>query len=166
MCPESPAVIDRDPEADDPLTLTLTLGGHLFRLLGPRRYGKTTLLGVYSRQLSARAWRPSWSTCRRCCQSPRSWSGSSVPTTGSKARYESACRRCLEPGTSACHWAAVLLRLLELPRELDPLPATQTTEYIERRFARARRDPGSALRPLLEFARGRPQRSMMLAHYL
>src|ERR1700757_4014172 len=35
-------MIDRDPEADD--LLALTEGGHSFRLVGPRRYGKTTLL--------------------------------------------------------------------------------------------------------------------------
>src|SRR5579875_3466002 len=35
-------MIDRDPEADD--LLALADGGHSFRLVGPRRYGKTTLL--------------------------------------------------------------------------------------------------------------------------
>ena len=35
-------MIDRDPEADD--LLALAQGGHSFRLVGPRRYGKTTLL--------------------------------------------------------------------------------------------------------------------------
>jgi hypothetical protein len=35
-------MIDRDPEADD--LLALAEGGHSFRLVGPRRYGKTTLL--------------------------------------------------------------------------------------------------------------------------
>jgi uncharacterized protein len=35
-------MIDRDPEADD--LLALAAGGHSFRLVGPRRYGKTTLL--------------------------------------------------------------------------------------------------------------------------
>lgn len=35
-------MIDRDPEADD--LLSLAEGGHSFRLVGPRRYGKTTLL--------------------------------------------------------------------------------------------------------------------------
>src|ERR1700678_3893707 len=34
--------IDRDPETDD--LLALAEGGHSFRLVGPRRYGKTTLL--------------------------------------------------------------------------------------------------------------------------
>jgi hypothetical protein len=40
LAPED--MIDRDPEADD--LLTLSEGGHSFRLVGPRRYGKTTLL--------------------------------------------------------------------------------------------------------------------------
>lgn len=35
-------MIDRDPEADD--LLALAAGGHSFRLVGARRYGKTTLL--------------------------------------------------------------------------------------------------------------------------
>ena len=35
-------MIDRDPEADE--LLALAEGGHSFRLVGPRRYGKTTLL--------------------------------------------------------------------------------------------------------------------------
>src|SRR5436309_15982670 len=35
-------MIDRDPEADD--LLALAEGRHSFRLVGPRRYGKTTLL--------------------------------------------------------------------------------------------------------------------------
>src|SRR4029077_11123787 len=40
LAPEE--MIDRDAEADD--LLALALGGHSFRLVGPRRYGKTTLL--------------------------------------------------------------------------------------------------------------------------
>jgi predicted AAA+ superfamily ATPase len=35
-------MIDRDPEAED--LFNLARGGHSFRLVGPRRYGKTTLL--------------------------------------------------------------------------------------------------------------------------
>jgi uncharacterized protein len=53
-----------------------------------------------------------------------------------------------------------------VPRELEPLPRSETGAYVERRFARTGRDPGGALEPLLEFTRGHPQRSMMLAHYL
>src|SRR5438270_12326738 len=40
LAPED--MIDRDPEAED--LLALASGGHSFRLVGPRRYGKTTLL--------------------------------------------------------------------------------------------------------------------------
>src|SRR5438874_4674050 len=40
LAPEE--MIDRDPEADD--LLALAEGGHSFRLVGARRYGKTTLL--------------------------------------------------------------------------------------------------------------------------
>jgi hypothetical protein len=40
LAPEE--MIDRDLEADD--LLALVEGGHSFRLVGPRRYGKTTLL--------------------------------------------------------------------------------------------------------------------------
>src|SRR6201999_318565 len=40
LAPEE--MIDRDSEADD--LLALAEGGHSFRLVGPRRYGKTTLL--------------------------------------------------------------------------------------------------------------------------
>src|SRR3984885_851766 len=40
LAPEE--MIDRDAESDD--LLTLAEGGHSFRLVGPRRYGKTTLL--------------------------------------------------------------------------------------------------------------------------
>ena len=35
-------MIDRDPEAEE--LLAIAEGGHSFRLVGPRRYGKTTLL--------------------------------------------------------------------------------------------------------------------------
>src|SRR5579884_3586078 len=35
-------MIDRDPEAEE--LFRLAVGGHSFRLVGPRRYGKTTLL--------------------------------------------------------------------------------------------------------------------------
>ena len=40
LAPED--MIDRDPEAEE--LLALAEGGHSFRLVGPRRYGKTTLL--------------------------------------------------------------------------------------------------------------------------
>lgn len=53
-----------------------------------------------------------------------------------------------------------------LPMELGPLPADETASYIEDRFRRTGRDPGDALAPLLAFARGHPQRTMLLAHQL
>jgi hypothetical protein len=38
--------------------------------------------------------------------------------------------------------------------------------YVDDRFRQTGRAIGAALAPLLEFTRGHPQRSMMLAHYL
>jgi len=52
------------------------------------------------------------------------------------------------------------------PIELGPLPADELAEHITERFARARRDPGEALGPLLDAAEGHPQRAMLLAHHL
>jgi hypothetical protein len=49
---------------------------------------------------------------------------------------------------------------------LSPLPLDQTAEYIDRRFRRGKRKPGSALQALIEFTRGHPQRTMLLAHFL
>jgi hypothetical protein len=53
-----------------------------------------------------------------------------------------------------------------VPRSLDPLPIDAVADYVQGRFERTGRDAGSALAPFLEFTRGHPQRSMMLAHYL
>jgi hypothetical protein len=53
-----------------------------------------------------------------------------------------------------------------VPRHLDPLPLDAVAVYVSERFQRGGRDPGAALSPLLDFTRGHPQRSMMLAHYL
>jgi hypothetical protein len=53
-----------------------------------------------------------------------------------------------------------------VPRSLEPLPIADVAAYISRRFKQTGRDAGGALTPLLEFTRGHPQRSMMLAHYL
>jgi hypothetical protein len=47
-----------------------------------------------------------------------------------------------------------------------PLPLADVGDYVALRFQQTRRDVGRALAPLLEFTRGHPQRSMMLAHYL
>ena len=53
-----------------------------------------------------------------------------------------------------------------VPRNLAPLPLDDVGEYVASRFRQTGRDAGTALAPLLEFTRGHPQRSMMLAHYL
>jgi hypothetical protein len=53
-----------------------------------------------------------------------------------------------------------------VPYPLGPLPAGKTGDYITRRFAATGRDAGAALDPLLTFARGHPQRTMLLAHHL
>jgi uncharacterized protein len=53
-----------------------------------------------------------------------------------------------------------------VPRQLAPLPLDEVADYVTARFQRTGRDVGSALAPMLEFTRGHPQRSMMLAHYL
>jgi hypothetical protein len=50
--------------------------------------------------------------------------------------------------------------------ELGPLPVEPTAAYLEDRFRATGRDIGSALDPLLAFARGHPQRTMLLAHHL
>ncbi len=53
------------------------------------------------------------------------------------------------------------------PIPLGPLPADALAEAITERFAaHAGRDPGDALGPLLDAARGHPQRAMLLAHHL
>jgi uncharacterized protein len=53
-----------------------------------------------------------------------------------------------------------------VPKQLAPLPIDAVAGYVTGRFEQTGRDVGSALAPLLEFTRGHPQRSMMLAHYL
>ncbi len=53
-----------------------------------------------------------------------------------------------------------------VPKSLAPLPIDDVGAYVEGRFERTGRDAGPALAPMLEFTRGHPQRSMMLAHYL
>lgn len=53
-----------------------------------------------------------------------------------------------------------------VPVELDPLPDDVTANVIEARFRATSRDVGSALDPLLQFARGHPQRVMLVAHHL
>ncbi len=53
-----------------------------------------------------------------------------------------------------------------VPKRLRPLPLEQAEDYVRERFRRTGRDPGDALAALLAFARGHPQRTMMLAHFL
>ncbi len=50
--------------------------------------------------------------------------------------------------------------------ELAPLAPTDVAEYVGGRFARANREIGSALGPLLDFCEGHPQRTMLLAHFI
>ena len=49
---------------------------------------------------------------------------------------------------------------------LPPLSAEDVSLELERRFGRSGRDPGDALSELVRFARGHPQRVMLLAHHL
>lgn len=52
------------------------------------------------------------------------------------------------------------------PIELAPLDPVDVSDFVADRFARTNRDPGDALGPLLDAARGHPQRTMLLAHAL
>ena len=72
------------------------------------------------------------------------------------------------PGVMAQLFADPARPLLDqaVPRSLEPLPIADVAAYVERRFRQTGRDIGAALTPLLEFTRGHPMRSMMLAHYL
>ena len=245
-------MIDRDPEADD--LLALAEGGHSFRLVGPRRYGKTTLL----RRILEAAEQQGTATVLVDLQDVLSIAEIVVRIERGYERLKGPVRRHVEnllrAGTSACPLAAagsrrrssatrnvdaesVLLRLLELPtalfdregtaslivfdeiqdvlpcrgptarsavsssirarppptpsparprascsscsrtrggrcstrrsrRHLAPLPLADVGDYVARRFRQTGRDAGTALAPFLEFTRGHPQRSMMLAHYL
>jgi hypothetical protein len=245
-------MIDRDPEADD--LLALAVGGHPFRLIGPRRYGKTTLL----RRVLESADREGMATVlvdledvlsiaeivvriergyqrlkgqmrRRIDALFRSWDiGLSLGGGGFTATLqrnanvdaESVLLRLLElptelfdrdgtrslivfdeiqdvlavrgadgkirsviqhqgdaatyafagsaPGVMEQLFADPKRPLLDqaVPRNLSPLPLDAVADYVEARFKRTRKDVGSALAPLLEFTRGHPQRSMMLAHYV
>jgi hypothetical protein len=245
-------MIDRDPETED--LLALSEAGHSFRLVGPRRYGKTTLL----RRVLGSAEREGIAAVLVDLQDVLSVAEIVVRIERAYERLKGAVRRHVEslfrtwniglslggggftatlqrnPNADA---ESVLLRLLELPRalfdrqgttslivfdeiqdvlavqgadgklrsviqhqgeaatygfagsapgvmhhlftdpasplleqavprHLDPLPLDAVAEYVSQRFERGGRDPGAALSPLLEFARGHPQRCMMLAHYL
>lgn len=245
-------MIDRDPEAED--LLALAAGRHSFRLVGPRRYGKTTLL----RRILSAAEREGTATVLVDLQDVLSIAEIVVRIERGYDRLKGPVRRHVEsffrswniglslggggftavlqrnPNVDA---ESVLIRLLELPaamfdrdgttsliafdeiqdvlavpgadgkirsviqhqgeaatyafagsapgvmqhlfadprrplldqavpRQLAPLPLDDVGDYVARRFDQSGRDVGSALAPLLEFTRGHPQRSMMLAHYL
>jgi uncharacterized protein len=250
LAPEE--MIDRDPEADD--LLALAHGGHSFRLVGPRRYGKTTLL---RRVLEAaeheglatvlvdlqdvlsiaeivvrieRAYERLKGPLRRTVENLfRTWNiGLSLGGGGFTATLqrnpnvdpESVLLRLLElpsalfdrdgttsliifdeiqdvlavegadgkirsviqhqtqaatygfagsaPGVMQHLFADPKRPLLDqaVPKELAPLPLEDVADYVAARFRATQRDVGAALAPLVEFTRGHPQRSMMLAHYL
>ena len=250
LAPED--MIDRDGEAAD--LLALAEGSHSFRLVGPRRYGKTTLL----RRVLAAAEHEQMATVLVDLQDVLSIGEIVVRIERAYDRLKGPIRRSVENllrtwniglalgggGFTATlqrnpnvDVESVLLRLLELPaalferdgtvslivfdeiqdvlavpgadgkirsviqhqgdaatyafagsapgvmqqlfsdprrplldqavpRNLAPLPLHEVAAYVERRFTRSGRDVGSALAPMLEFTRGHPQRSMMLAHYL
>jgi predicted protein tyrosine phosphatase len=245
-------MIDRDPEAED--LLALAEGGHSFRLVGPRRYGKTTLL----RRVLEAAEREGMATVLVDLQDVLSISEIVVRIERGYERLKGPVRKSVENllrswniglslgggGFTATLQRnpnvdpeSVLLRLLELPaalfdrhgttslivfdeiqdvlsvsgadgkirsviqhqsdaatyafagsapgvmhelfadpkrplldqavpKSLVPLPLDDVAKYVGDRFKRTGRDAGPALAPLLEFTRGHPQRSMMLAHYL
>lgn len=245
-------MIDRDLEAED--LLALAEGGHSFRLVGPRRYGKTTLLrrvlaGAEHQGMATvlvdlqdvlsiaeivvrieRGYQRLKGPVRNAVESFfRSWNiGLSLGGGGFTATLqrnpsvdaESVLLRLLEvpvalferdgttslivfdeiqdvlavPGadgkirsviqhqTDAATYAfagsapGVMQQLFAdpkrplldqaVPRSLAPLPLDDVAEYVAARFRLTGRDVGAALTPLLEFTRGHPQRSMMLAHYL
>jgi hypothetical protein len=245
-------MIDRDADTDD--LLALAEGGHSFRLVGPRRYGKTTLL----RRVLEAAGREGIATVLVDLQDVLSIAEIVVRIERGYDRLKGPIRKNIEnllrtwniglslggggftatlqrnPHVDA---ESVLLRLLELPaelfdrngttsliafdeiqdvlavtgadgkirsviqhhgeaatyafagsapgmmrelfaepsrplldqavpRSLAPLPINDVADYILARFAQSKREPGAALAPLLEFTRGHPMRSMMLAHYL
>jgi hypothetical protein len=250
LAPEE--MIDRDVESEE--LLALAAGGHSFRLVGPRRYGKTTLL----RRVLEAAEREGMATVLVDLQDVLSVAEIVVRIERAYERLKGSVRRSIEalfrawniglslggggftatlqrnPNVDA---ESVLLRLLELPsalferdgttslivfdeiqdvlavpgadgkirsviqhqaeaatygfagsapgfmqqlfadpkrplldqavpKSLPPLAAADVADYVEARFRRTERRAGPALAPLVEFARGHPQRSMMLAHYL
>ncbi len=209
-------MIDRDGEAEN--LFALADGGHSARLVAPRRYGKTTLLGRVLRQAGevglptalvdlhgvltmgaivvrierAYAARLKGPIRRAADALLRSWNvGLSLGGGGFTALLQS------NPKVDA---ESVLLRLLDLPTKLaektgkrsviafDEIQDLLRVEgadgvirsviqhqvealddagvYIDEQFQRTDRDPGDALTPLVSFARGHPQRTMLLAHHL
>jgi hypothetical protein len=246
-------MIDRDPEADE--LLALAAGRHSFRLVGPRRYGKTTLL----RRVLEAAEREGMATVLVDLQDVLSIAEIVVRIErGYQDRLKGPIRKHVDNLLRAWNIGislvgggftaslqrnpnidaeSVLLRLLELPaelfkregitslivfdeiqdvlavagadgkirsviqhhadaatyafagsapgvmeqlfadpkrplldqavpKELAPLPLDEVASYVEARFERSGRKPGTGVGFMTEFARGHPQRSMMLAHYL
>jgi hypothetical protein len=250
LAPEE--MIDRDPEADE--LLALAQGRHSFRLVGPRRYGKTTLL----RRVLEAAEQQGMATVLVDLQDVLSIAEIVVRLERGYQRLKGPVRRSVENLLRAWNIGlslggggftatlqrnpnvdpeSVLLRLLELPvalferdgttslivfdeiqdvlavpgadgkirsviqhqteaatygfcgsapgfveqlfadpkrplleqavpSELAPLPLDDVAAYVERRFTQTGRETGGALTPMIEFTRGHPQRSMMLAHHL
>jgi hypothetical protein len=245
-------MIDRDPEAEE--LLALAEGGHSFRLVGPRRYGKTTLLrrvleaaerekvatvlvdlqdvlsigeivvrieraydrlkGPIRRNVDAlfRSWNiglalggggftatlqrnpnvDAESVLLRLLELPRAlFERTGMPSLiafdeiqdvlavpGADGKIRSVIQHQVEAATYAFAGSApgVMQQLFAdpkrplldqaVPKNLAPLPLDEVGAYVARRFEQTRRDVGTALTPMLEFTRGHPQRSMMLAHYL
>jgi hypothetical protein len=246
-------MIDRVVEASD--LLRLAEGGHSVRLVGPRRYGKTTVLravldaadeagmatalvdledvlslgGIvvrleraYARRLKGplrarvdglfSAWNiglslggggfsatlqrsPSTNVeavLLRLLDLPRELHDRTgtrslivfdeiqdiLAVNGADGQIRSVIQHHLDPASYAFAGSAPALMerlfadprrpLLEqaVPKHLAPLPAVDVAQYITSRFQGTDRDPGDALALLLEFSRGHPQRSMLLAHYL
>jgi uncharacterized protein len=250
LAPEE--MIDRDSDAEE--LLALTEGAHSFRLVGPRRYGKTTLL----RRVLEAAERNGTATVLIDLQDVLSIAEIVVRIERGYERLKGPVRRHVEnlfrtwniglslggggftatlqrnPSIDA---ESVLLRVLELPKalfdrdgttslivfdeiqdvlavpgadgkirsviqhqgeaatyafagsapgvmqqlfadpkrplldqavpkHLDPLPLDDVADYVAAHFRQTQRTADAALAPLLEFTRGHPQRSMMLAHYL
>ena len=250
LAPED--MIDRDPEAEE--LLALAEGGHSFRLVGPRRYGKTTLL----RRVLQAAEQEKIATVLVDLQDVLSIGEIVVRIERGYDRLKGPIRRTVDQffrswniglalgggGFTAAlqrnpqvDAESVLLRLLELPmalferdgttslivfdeiqdvlavpgadgkirsviqhqmeaatyafagsapgymeqlfadpkrplldqavpKHLAPLPLDEVAGYVSRRFEASGREAGTALQPMLDFTRGHPQRSMMLAHYL
>ena len=52
------------------------------------------------------------------------------------------------------------------PLELPPLAPEDVAEYVDRRFRETGKEVGDAIDPLLDLARGHPQRTMLLANLL
>jgi len=250
LAPEN--MIDRDPESEE--LLALADGGHSFRLVGPRRYGKTTLLrrvleAAEQEQVATvlvdlqdvlsigeivvrieRGYDRLKGPIRRNVDNLlRSWNiGLALGGGGFTATLqrnpsvdaESVLLRLLEmpaalfekdgtvsliafdeiqdvlavpgadgkirsviqhhgeaatyafagsaPGVMQQLFADPKRPLLEqaVPKNLAPLPLDEVGDYVAARFEKSGREIGAAMTPMLEFTRGHPQRSMMLAHYL